>query len=105
MTKEEFEKEFKVGDGITLSNWSPDDICTLVFIGKGIILIENSNGLEHTYSLGSDWQKVEPVKRYWKHVCRPNHGGSFQVFISEDGEKDSEYNYLKEPTEINLDEI
>ena len=106
MTKEEFEKEFKVGDGVTGENWNNGHCSSIIAIGSDRFVTDDKEDgvLTHEFTEQA-WQKVEPVKKYWKHVCAAIEGQSFQVYISEDKSKDSEYFYLKEPTEIKLDEI
>lgn len=106
MTKEEFEKKFKVGDEITwgacFNNWE------LKYIGDTFIVIKRRKDEEDSIRNISDydWQKVEPVKKYWKHVYKLS---STSIVVKTDIRERQETVlnaiYLKEPTEITLEDI
>ena len=107
MTKEEFEKKFKVGDEIQYYEYSHS--ITLKFIGHlGFYCESLAYGSDdfnfNDYDL-SDFKKVEPVKKYWKHVVINAEGYVLSYVNGSNDRIFKDCEYLKEPTEITLDDI
>ena len=119
MTKKEFEKEFKVGDEITCKQWralSPSKIVCIRDCDFIAVDIADDDIQKWKFS-ELDWQKVEPVKKYWKHVFEVEWGTppTTQVEVRNLNEKCNQeritylfgdrYTLIKEPTEITLGDI
>ena len=105
MTKEEFEKKFKIGDEID----HYQNVGVIKYIGKEWFMMEADDYDIHVYRHEecdiTKIKKVEPVKKYWKHVFHYTNSPDVQVQILSSCELSTNATYLKEPTEITLDEI
>ena len=107
MTKEEFEKEFKVGDIGRAGKFHKG--VEIVCIGSDAYVTDGGECGVQVHLFSCSFQKVEPVKKYWKHVFTyAKDDEVYCEYYDHADKKSSNFNnrtYLKEPTEITLEDI
>jgi len=106
-------EELKVGDVIIDINNHSNIEETIIHISKEFIYTEyesvdeavkNNDNYRISELDFKTFKKVEPVKKYWKHVTEVE-GLGFVIEYYNTNKKMSGATYLKEPTEIELKDI